>query len=97
MDNGSPNLSATQNFSVTVNPLTLPSVTAPSIFPGGQFGLSVNGQIGPDYAVQRSTNFFNWDTLLITNPAAMPFTWKATDTTLLPAQFYRIKIGPPLP
>ena len=96
-DNGSPNLSATQNFSVTVNPLTLPGVTAPLIFSGGQFGLSVNGQIGPDYAVQRSTNFINWDTLLITNPATMPFTWKATDTTLLPAQFYRIKIGPPLP
>jgi hypothetical protein len=96
-DNGSPSLSATQSFSITVNPLTLPGVAAASILPGGQFGFSVNGQIGPDYAVQCSTNFADWDTLLITNPAAMPFTWSATNTMVLPAQFYRIKLGPPLP
>jgi len=96
-DNGSPNLSATQSFNVIVNPFALPGVAADTILTNGQFGLSVNGQIGPDYAVQRSTNFINWDTLFITNPTTMPFTWKATNTTMLPSQFYRIKIGPPLP
>jgi hypothetical protein len=64
---------------------------------GGQFGLSVNGQVGPDYEVERSTNLTSWDTLLISNPAVMPFVWNATNTGVLPMQFYRIKVGPPLP
>ena len=96
-DNGTPPMSATQSFSITVNPLTSPGVAAVSILPDGQFGFSVNGQIGPDYAVQGSTNFVDWDTILITNPQVMPFTWSATNTTDLPAQFYRVKLGPPLP
>jgi hypothetical protein len=95
-DNGSPSLSATQSFSVIVNPLTLPNITSSGII-GGQFGLSVSGQVGPDYALQRSTNLVDWDTLLITNLLATPFNWTAADTTNLPLQFYRIKVGPPLP
>jgi len=94
-DNGTPNLSATQSFSVMVNPLTAPSIIAPQMT-AGQFNLSVNGQVGPDYAVQGSTNLVNWDTLLITNPGTMPFSWN-TNTGTQPAQFYRIKVGPPLP
>jgi hypothetical protein len=94
-DNGTPSLSATQSFNVTVNPLPPPSVGAPQVA-GGQIGLSVSGQVGPDYAVQASTNLTDWNTLLITNPAAMPFTW-STNTGTLPQQFYRIKVGPPLP
>jgi hypothetical protein len=94
-DNGTPSLSATQNFNVTVNPLPQPSVGAPQVV-GGQIGLSVSGQVGPDYAVQASTNLTDWNTLLITNPATMPFTW-STNTGGLPAQFYRVKVGPPLP
>jgi len=27
----------------------------------------------------------------------MPFSWTDTNATALPAQFYRIKVGPPLP
>jgi hypothetical protein len=46
--------------------------------------------------VQASSNLVNWSTLLVTNPAAMPFNWADTNTTA-PARFYRIKTGPPLP
>jgi hypothetical protein len=95
-DNGTPALSATQNFSVIVNPLTSPNITSPGIV-GGQLGLSVNGQVGPDYAVQASTNLMDWNTLFITNPVVMPFSWDATNISALPMQFYRIKVGPPLP
>jgi hypothetical protein len=95
-DNGSPSMIATQSFSVMVNPLTAPSIVAPQVT-GGQIGLTINGQVGPDYAVQGSTNLVNWDTLWVTNPAIMPFTWSATNITALTAQFYRIKTGPPLP
>ncbi len=95
-DNGTPPLSATQSFSVIVNRLTAPRLSLPSLT-AGQFSLSVTGQIGPDYAIQHSTNLLNWDTTWITNPAAIPFTWQTTNTSGQPVQFYRIKVGPPLP
>ena len=95
-DNGAPNLSATQSFNITVNPLTLPTVVAPSLTTG-QIGFSVNGQAGPDYAVQSSTNLADWNTLFITNSPPMPFTWTDTNMGASSMQFYRIKIGPPLP
>jgi hypothetical protein len=93
-DNGSPSLSATQSFNVVVNPLTLPGMTGS--VSNGQINLSVSGQLGPDYAVQGSTNLVDWNTLLITNPATMPFNW-STNAGASPEYYYRIKVGPPLP
>jgi hypothetical protein len=93
-DNGTPNLSATNNFTVTVNPLTQPNVDT-AVSSAGQFTLSVSGQVGPDYTVQVSTNLTGgaWNTLYTTNPAAMPFSF--TDPNgALPVQFYRILVGP---
>lgn len=95
-DNGTPNLSATQSFSIIVNPLTQPGIASFS-WSGGLFGLSVNGQTGPDYAVQTSTNLSGWNTLFITNSPSMPFLWMDADTNAYPMRFYRIKTGPPLP
>jgi hypothetical protein len=95
-DNGTPSLSATQSFTITVNPLTQPTASS-IVLNGGYFGFQINGQTGPDYAVQVSSNLFNWSTLLITNSPAMPFSWADTNAATLPAQFYRIKVGPPLP
>jgi len=95
-DNGSPSLNATQSFCVVVNPLTRPYIVS-NVWTSGRFNLSVNGQAGPDYAVQTSSNLLSWDTLLSTNSPAMPFRWTDTDTNAWPARFYRIKIGPPLP
>jgi len=95
-DNGNPNLSATQSFTVTVNPLTLP-VISPSAWNNGQFTLQVGGQSGPDYAVLGSTNLIDWNTLFTTNSPPMPFEWVDTNAALLPVQFYRVEVGPPLP
>ena len=95
-DNGLPNLSATQSFSIVVNPLTRPAMSSVMAI-NGQLTLRLNGQTGPDYAVQVSTNLLSWKMLLITNSPAMPWTWADTNGTTLPAQFYRIKTGPPLP
>jgi hypothetical protein len=95
-DNGSPSMSATQRFTVTVNPLTQPTA-ASVVLNNGQLGFRVSGQAGPDYAVQVSSNLFIWNTLFITNSPAMPFSWTDTNAATLPAQFYRIKVGPPLP
>ncbi len=97
-DSGSPSLSATQSFTVTVNPLTLPSVPSVS-WSNGQLTLNVTNSItGPDYAVQASSNLMNWNTLFITNAAQVnAFQWTDTNAASAPAQFYRIKVGPPLP
>ena len=97
-DNGTPNLSATNSFNVIVNPLTQPSAASP-LFSDGQFSLTVNGQAGPDYAVQVSTNLASgiWTTIFETNSPAMPFTFTDTNAANAPAQFYRIVVGPPLP
>ncbi|MFZ0826186.1 MAG: putative Ig domain-containing protein [Verrucomicrobiia bacterium] len=95
-DDGIPSLSATQSFTVTVNPLTLPIATSFTLN-NGQFGFQVGGQVGPDYGVEVSTDLVNWSTLFITNSPLMPFSWVDTNAATLPAQFYRIKVGPPLP
>ena len=93
-DNSPLNLSATNNFTVTVNALNQPNVTSVSSS-GGQFTLTVTADVGPDYAIQTSTNLIDWQTLFITNSPPSPFSY--TDTSSGPVQFYRIKAGPPLP
>src|ERR1035437_1852710 len=95
-DNGSPSLSATQSFTVTVNPLAQLGLSSIGLS-NGLIGFQVSGDIGPDYAVQGSTNLADWITLFVTNSPAMPFLWTDTNTATLPAQFYRIKAGSPLP
>lgn len=93
---GTPTLSATQSFVVTVNPLTLPLIS-PVAWSNGQFTLQVSGESGPDYAVLGSTNLLDWTTLFTTNSPPMPFEWMDTNAAMLLMQFYRIEVGPPLP
>jgi hypothetical protein len=95
-DSGTPSLSATQAFTVIVNPLVSPSVESLG-FVDGQATLRISGQAGPDYAVLVSTNMVDWSTAFITNSPGMPFSWSDTNSAALPVQFYRIKVGPPLP
>jgi regulation of enolase protein 1 (concanavalin A-like superfamily) len=97
-DYGLPNLNSTQNFSIMVNPLALPKVPSVS-WNNGQFTLFVTDSIvGPDYAVEASSNLVDWSTLFITDsPPMASFQWTDTNALTLPMQFYRIKIGPPLP
>jgi hypothetical protein len=94
-DNGLPTMSATQSFSVFVNPLTSPGISGVS-FAGGQIGFIISGQGGPDYAVETSTNLTQWSNAFTTNSPALPFIWTDLEPNS-PLRFYRIKIGPPLP
>ena len=94
-DNGSPSMSDTQSFYVAVNPLSAPGVSNIS-FAFGQFGFNVNGQSGPDYAIETSTNLTQWNNIFITNSPMLPFNWTDTNSAA-PQQFYRVKLGPPLP
>jgi hypothetical protein len=95
-DTNTPPLSATHSFTVIVNALTPPSLSALTLS-NGRFAFEISGQNGPDYAVETSTNLLVWSTLSITNSPAMPFVWEDTNAAAMPAQFYRIKTGPPLP
>jgi hypothetical protein len=94
-DNGTPSMSATQGFSVVVNPLSAPGISNVSVG-AGQFSFSVSGQSGPDYAIETSTNLTQWRVVLITNSPALPFIWTEAATNL-PHRFYCAKLGPPLP
>ena len=95
-DNGAGLLSASQSFNVIVNPLTQPDVNSVA-WTAGQLGLTVSGELGPDYAVQASTDLASWNTVFRTNSPAMPFQWSDPDSGTFPARFYRILVGPPLP
>ena len=94
-DNGTPSLSATQSFSVVVNPLSAPGINNISLA-SGQLTFRVSGQSGPDYAIEISTNLTQWSSVFITNSPALPFNWTDAATSS-PVRFYRVKLGPPLP
>jgi glucuronoarabinoxylan endo-1,4-beta-xylanase len=90
-DNGTPNLTAINNFTVTINPLVRPVLD--STVSSGQVSLVVNGTQGPDYTLLTSSDLINWQTLFTTNSPLMPL--MITDTNATNAiRFYRIQLGP---
>jgi hypothetical protein len=91
-DNGAPSLSATNNFVVTVNPISQPALSAITVG-ASQATLVANGLIGPDYTLLFSTNLVNWQTLFTTNPTTMPVTFTDTNTSGA-ARFYWLQLGP---
>jgi len=92
-DNGTPSLTASQSFNVIVNPLAQPALSSP-IWSAGQFGLTLNGQIGPDYIVLASTNLVDWQPIATNTPVTMPFLWTDPASGTLQLRFYRIHVGP---
>jgi glucuronoarabinoxylan endo-1,4-beta-xylanase len=91
-DNGTPNLTATNNFTVTVNPLVRPVLDSIAIS-GRQISMVVNGTQGPDYTLLTSADLINWQALFTTNSPPMPL--MITDTNATNAiRFYRIQLGP---
>ena len=91
-ESGSPNLSATNNFTVTVNPLNQPVLGSVTLA-NGQVNLVVNGDQGPDYTLLTSTDLINWQALFTTNSPVLPITLVDTNSTDA-ARFYRIQLGP---
>ena len=92
-DNGSPSLTATQNFTVVVRPVTVPAATSVAVT-NGEFQMLINGAVGPDYTLQASTNLMTWSNLFTTNPAALPFNWSDGQATNSNQRFYRVQLGP---
>ena len=94
-DNSAPSMSATQSFVVTVSPLLPPHFSAVS-WNGSQLVLQVDGDSGPDYQIQVSTNLVNWTGMFTTNSPAVPFVW-TNNNTGSPVNFFRVLVGPPFP
>jgi len=91
-DNGTPNLSATNSFLVTVNPITRPTLGTAGVS-SAQFHMTVTGPQGPDYTVLTSTNLTSWSVLFTTNSPSPPFLFMDTNTAN-PMRFYQVQIGP---
>ncbi len=92
-DNGVPPLSATQSFAVTVIQPAFPVLSAVSVT-NGQFGFWVNGDTGPDYTIQASTNLTSWVSMFTSNSPALPYFWVDTNSVSYPFLFYRVLLGP---
>ena len=91
-DNGSPALSASQSFVVTVTNLPQPALGVQ--VQDGSFALRIEGANGPDYQIQASTNLVDWDVIFSTNAPAMPFFWTDSPSSS-PSKFFRVRTGPP--
>jgi hypothetical protein len=92
-DNGYPPLSATQSFSLVVNPLIPPAVQK---FANGNglTTLRITGPIGPDYLLQRSSDLTVWSTIYTSTPPVVPFDLTDTKVPFFPPAFYRILLAP---
>lgn len=92
-DNGTPAMSATQSFTVTVERPVAPAIGLAGIT-NGQFGFWINGDTGPDYLIQSSTNLQSWSTVSMTNSPALPYLWIDTNSSSFPVRFFRTVLGP---
>lgn len=90
-DSGVPSLGATQSFSVVVNVPASPTVTVTAANP---FSLTINGDGGPDYVLQTSTNLTDWATVFTTNSPPLPLIWIDANTSDHAQRFYRVLLGP---
>jgi hypothetical protein len=92
-DNGTPPLSATQSFNLTVGLPATPILDA-ATFTNGQFSFAIHGDTGPDYVIQASSNMISWVTLSTNVSPSLPFFWADTNSAPYPANFYRVLLGP---
>ena len=95
VDNGTPSLSATQAFIVTVTRPASPLLTLAK-FDQAAFRMSLSGEVGPDYLIYAATNLSqpDWSLLLATNPVAFPFQFIDSSATNLRQRYYRVLLGP---
>lgn len=92
-DNGTPPQSATNSFTVFVNPL-LPATISAFAVGGGLGAMMVEGTEGPDYTVWTSTNLVTWQPLLTTNSPSMPLSLVFPVASTNQAEFYQVELWP---
>jgi hypothetical protein len=92
-DSGLPVMSATQSFRVIVSRPAPPTLSA-TASPNGPIGLWLNGDAGPDYTIQVSTNLTVWSSIATIYSPALPCFWADTNSGSGPLRFYRALLGP---
>ena len=92
-DNGAPNLSGTNAFTVVVNPLA-PVLLAPLGYAGGIFQVEVSGTTGPDYVTMTSTNLNDWSELMTNLAPVTPFLLNLPGSGGSESHFYRVRLQP---
>ena len=65
-----------------------------SVFNNEIFSLIVNGDAGPDYIVQASTNLVTWQSLFTNHLVTPPFNWSDSNAASYTRRYYRIQLGP---
>jgi pectate lyase len=63
------------------------------VFSNGVFSLTVNGDSGPDYIVQASTNLVDWFNIFTNHSPTPPFTWSDANAGNFSRRFYRIQLS----
>jgi hypothetical protein len=92
-DDGTPSLSDTQAFVVSVLKPTAPQCSGTG-FDGLRLRGIIQGDAGPDYIVQASTNLADWMSIIVTASPALPLLWADTNASNFERRFYRVKLGP---
>lgn len=93
---GPASLSATQYVLVTVSPPATPAITSAALV-NGRFSFSINGDAGPDYYIDSTTNLESqsWSPLFTNpGPVSLPFVWTDTVPQNTLERFFRIRLGP---
>jgi O-glycosyl hydrolase len=92
-DNGLPGMSATQSFLVTVARPVAPTLAVAPIT-NNNFGFWINGDSGPDYLIQVSTNLKSWQPAVTMPSPVLPCFWPDTNSVGASMRFYRVLLGP---
>ena len=95
MDAGNPALGATQYFRLSAPALArAPSIRA-TFGDSGVWNLRIDGEVGPWYRLQASTNFTSWNELGQFLPTEFPWTWMDEGAAAAPPwRFFRVVAEP---
>ena len=89
-DNGTPSMSATQLFQVTVTGNSSQLEIVP--LAGGLKQLNISGDTGLQYDLQVSTNLTTWSSLIQINLTTSPYPYIDPSSGTIPKRFYRLKL-----
>jgi hypothetical protein len=84
---------ASDDCAITLIQPALPTLNVTSLT-NDQFGFWINGDTGPDYTIQTSTNLTSWVSVSTSNSPALPYLWMDTNSMSDPCRFYRVILGP---
>ncbi len=86
---------ASTNVFLTVSAgASAPPQLSNSVFSNGVFSLTINGDSGPEYIVQASTNLTDWTGIFTNHSPTPPFVWSDSNASNFDRRFYRIQLGP---